>query len=199
MDAESMGTSPEPDEETTRSTTAEGASGTVASRSLPESQPVTSDIPGLSYLHDATSTETVYCEMLSSAAEEIVVFNRPPYAWALPELHPTILELLGRGVPTRALYRRKDLEHAEAATFRKETEAYIEAGLQARVVEEMPAKMLVMDRRAALLAMMDPTSPEEQFPPSLHVEHPGLARSLADVFEQYWAPARPYVAEPVRE
>lgn len=200
MDSESTSTPPQPSEDdfSERGSRAEGASGALLSRSRSKGQPQPA-IPGVSYLPDATSTEQVYCRLLSIAAEEILVFNRPPYAWAMPELHPTILEMLGRGIPTRVLYRRVDLERPEAAGFREETAAYIEAGVQARVVETLPMKLLVMDRRVALLAMMEPAPAEEDFPASMHIEHPGLAKSLADVFERYWATAQPYVAEPVLE
>lgn len=167
----------------------EGAHDSVLSRSGPDDQ---TDIPGISYLRDAASTESVYCELLAAATGEILVFNRPPFAWALPELHPAILQMLGRGISARVLYRRADLQGTGAATFREETGAYIEAGLQARVVEELPTKLVVMDRRAALMAMLEPASSEEDFPPSLHIEHPGLAQSLAAVFEHYWATAAPY-------
>lgn len=165
-----------------------GAQGAVLSRSQAQAP----EIPGLSHLGDAASTESAYCDLLGAAAEEILVFNRPPYAWSLPELHPAILEMLGRGISTRVLYQRAELEGPGAATFRGETEAYIEAGVDARVVEVLPTKLVVMDRRAALVAMLEPGSPAGSFPASLHIDHPGLAQSLAEVFEQYWSAAAPY-------
>ena len=168
----------------------------LLSELVPEGPAPAPELSDVHYVSGATPTDAVYLDLLATATTEILVFNRPPFAWASPDVHPAIMDMLGRGISTRVLYRSGDMEGPEAAAARDGAEAYITAGVEARVVDELPTKLAVMDRRAALLAMLDPVSPEETFPPSLHVEHAGLAQSLAGVFDHYWAAAQPYEARP---
>lgn len=59
------------------------------------------------------------------------------------------------------------------------------------MVDELPVKMAMADRRAALFALADPVLREVGFPMNLRVEHAGYAAFQADAFAHRWATARP--------
>lgn len=58
-------------------------------------------------------------------------------------------------------------------------------GVQARLVDELTIKLVVVDRQSALFAMPDLTS-ESVFPTNLVVEHPGFVAMQVRAFEAVW-------------
>lgn len=65
------------------------------------------------------------------------------------------------------------------------------SGVRGAVVDELPIKLAVADRRVALLAMIDPVLPDIGVPTTLFVEHPGFATVQAEAFKRLWETARP--------
>ena len=133
---------------------------------------------------------------------EVLVLNRAPYSGAAEkakadrsfvealgrdEVNPAVLEALARGVSIRVLYEAASWEDPEAESFRASMAAYHRAGVQGRVVDELPMKMVTADRRATLFALADPVLREVGFPMNLLVEHEGYAAFVADAFEFRWA------------
>jgi hypothetical protein len=72
--------------------------------------------------------------------------------------------------------------------------SYHSMGVQARLVGELPVKLVVVDHQVTLLGMDDPGSPEAGYPIFLFVEHAGYAALSADAFEQRWASGIPVEA-----
>ena len=72
--------------------------------------------------------------------------------------------------------------------FRSGHAAYHRAGVQARLVEALPIKMAIADRRVALIGMRGPLEAvdERTFPTNLLIEDPGMADVLASSFEYLW-------------
>ena len=62
--------------------------------------------------------------------------------------------------------------------------AFVAAGERARVVDELPLKLVVIDERVSLFTM-DPVAGANDLTIML-VEHPGFARLLKLAFEQVW-------------
>lgn len=141
-----------------------------------------------------TETAKAYDALLASARDEVLVFNRPPYGQATFEPSVDVATLLGREVTIRVLYRAVDVEGPEVAEARVEVDAYVSMGVEVRTADDLPTKLAVIDRRAVLVAMMDPSSTEGRFPPSLHVVEAGFAASQGAVFDHYWHNSRPYEA-----
>lgn len=138
-------------------------------------------------------TARVYYRMLRSATEEVLVFNRAPYGAILDQPSDVVvLDLLERGVKARVLYRRLELEDPES---RVEAEVYLRAGVEARITDELPTKLVVADRRSVLVAIMEPDDRSDSdavFPVSQYVDHSGFAAPWAEVFERYWSTSTPY-------
>ena len=154
----------------------------VMAKSLPEGEPV-----AVSFVHmvpDPAEVQATYERLLATAQLELMMFTRPPYATAPGPPKPAVLEMLERGVSARVLYESGKIT-------RPEFPAYHKAGVQARVVDELPVKLVVVDRRAVLIWMMDPLLREDAYPTTMLVEHEGFARFAADAFEHEWERARP--------
>jgi len=148
-------------------------------------------LPYVQVIHDPSRVQRLYLEMLASAREEVLVFNRPPYS--LPREAPDRLVMsTARRVSTRVLYQSVQVDDPDGDLWRQEMETYHAAGAEARVVDELPLKLAIVDRRLALLTIDDPTMPNVGFPTTLLVEHPAFAAVQADSFELRWATAHPY-------
>jgi sugar-specific transcriptional regulator TrmB len=152
----------------------------------------TAALPYVNLVHGTARVKALYERLLSQAQEEVLVFNRPPYTWAPGQPNPVVLETLARDVQTRVLYQAAQLEDSGAETFRREMDAYHQAGVQGRVVDELPVKLAVFDRRESLLVIPDPVLPDVRYPTTVLVEHAGFAATQAAAFEHFWAEARPY-------
>ncbi len=154
---------------------------------VPESTPAT--LAHLQLVRGAQAIEKAYERMLASVQRELIVFNRPPYGLESTTISQRVLETLARGVDTRVLYRAVELEAPGADGFRQETAAYIRLGVSAGLVDDLPLKLAVADRRVALVTLVS-VEDEGGFPTSLLVENPGFAEAMAAAFEHYWTTAR---------
>jgi HTH-type transcriptional regulator, sugar sensing transcriptional regulator len=144
-----------------------------------------SETDPLSYIEVLRESAVIakrFGELEASAQREILVFTKPPYA-VPPAENVEGLELLSRGVVARSVYERSVYEDPAvvAAVHR-----FVEAGEQARVVDELPLKLVLIDERVALFTMEDPVAGSTELT-IMVVEHPGLARLLKLAFEHAWA------------
>lgn len=165
-----------------------------------------SAVPYLQIISTAAHARSLYDRLLAQAEQEVLVLNRPPYSAATErnkndrsfaeasgrdEVNTAVLDALDRGVSIRVLYEAASWEDPDAESFRSSMGAYHRAGVQGRVVDQLPMKLVMADRRVTLFALADPMLREVGFPMNLLVEHAGYAAYQADAFEQRWASARP--------
>lgn len=161
---------------------------TALSRLVPDAPAAA--IPNAQIVRGAAQVRRIYERLLREAHSEVLVFNRPPYTWAPGRTNAVVLETLKRGVKARVVYQRVELEGPDADGFRDETTAYLKAGVKARVVDELPIKLVIVDRESVLFAMPDPFS-DSAFPTNLVVEHPGFVAMQVHGFEAVWNNAEP--------
>jgi sugar-specific transcriptional regulator TrmB len=128
-----------------------------------------------------------FAELEASAEREILVFTKPPYALE-PAENIEGLRLLERKIVARSVYERSILDHPEHA---EAVRGFITAGEQARVVDELPLKLVVIDERIAIFTMEDPVAGEPVLTIMI-VEHAALARLLKLAFEAVWARGAPF-------
>lgn len=150
---------------------------------VPERSPAS--MADVHLVRGAAQCERTYEQLLADARVEVMVFNRPPYGLGTTMLSQCIMDMLGRGVDTRVLYRARELESPGAEVFRSETARYVGLGVNAGVVDDLPLKMAVIDRRLALVTLVGPGD-ADGFPSSILVENEGFALALAGTFEHYW-------------
>ncbi|MEV0430906.1 helix-turn-helix domain-containing protein [Micromonospora sp. NPDC050495] len=126
-----------------------------------------------------------------TSTTEVLIIDTPPYANEHLD-NPLERQLLIEGVTTyRCLYDRTALE---VPGKYKEIGAMIAAGEVARVIPGMPLKMVIGDRRIAML----PLETAPQAITAAAVIHPSsLLDSLHLLFETLWHQAAPLVPGPV--
>ncbi len=147
--------------------------------------------PYVHVIQGASQVSSIYDRLLAEVQDELLVFNRAPYSFPPDRVNNAVLEAMGRGVACRVLYEGPAWEAQEFEGFRDAMAVYHDAGVQGRLVEALPIKLALADRKLALLAMTDPVLPDIGFPTTLLVEHPGFASLQAEAFERLWETAKP--------
>lgn len=132
----------------------------------------------------------IYEETLPSTRDEILVFNRGPYPADLA-VHEGIIDALARGVKARAVWQKSELA-GRAAAVREIADAYDAAGVEQRVIDELPISLAILDQTLALMALPGEEGGDIAYPTAAVCRHPGLAQVLAAGFQQYWDKATPY-------
>jgi len=120
-------------------------------------------------------------ELQAGAQRELLIFTKPPYA-VEPGENLEGLELLGRGVQARSLYERTVYDNPAVAEV---VRSFVAAGEQARVVDQLPLKLVIIDERVTLFTMEDPVAGSTDLTITI-VEHPSLARLHKLAFERAW-------------
>jgi HTH-type transcriptional regulator, sugar sensing transcriptional regulator len=120
-------------------------------------------------------------ELQAGAQSELLIFTKPPYA-VEPGENTEGLELLSRGVAARSVYERSVYDDPAVVDA---VRRFVEAGEQARVVDHLPLKLVVIDERVAVFTMEDPVAGTTDLTIMI-VEHPGFAGLLKLAFENAW-------------
>ncbi|EFG65022.1 regulatory protein [Streptomyces sp. SPB074] len=89
----------------------------------------------------------------------------------------------GTGVRMRTLYHHTARHHPSTLAYVERT---MPEGIEFRTMEQLPERLIIVDRRAAFI----PISDDRKI--ALKIEHPGLVGYLAGVFDQFWSLARPW-------
>jgi HTH-type transcriptional regulator, sugar sensing transcriptional regulator len=138
-------------------------------------------------LRDPSAIAKRFAEAEASVQQEILVFTKPPYAIE-PAKNVEGLDLLRRNIEARGVYERSIYDDpAHSAAVRE----FVAAGEQARVVDELPLKLIVIDERVAMFTMEDPVAGKTDMTIMI-VEHAALARLLKLAFEAVWAAGDPF-------
>ena len=125
---------------------------------------------------------------LEAAAErEILVFTKPPYAIP-PAQNVAGLELLERSIDARSVYERSIYDDAAQA---ESVRSFVAAGEHARVVDELPLKLVVIDERVAMFTLEDPVAGAGGLTIMI-VEHAAVALVLKQAFDAVWASGDPF-------
>jgi DNA-binding CsgD family transcriptional regulator len=135
-----------------------------------------------------------FVHLEATAQREILVFDRPPYV--LPPGHATQraaeLELLARGVSVRCVYDRSCLDDSGGADL---LTSLSRAGEQIRLAADLPVKVAIFDRAAALL----PLSEESGDDRVVIIRRSTMLTVLVAFFEHVWRAAVPFLLpEPAR-
>lgn len=134
---------------------------------------------------DAGAVAGWYVRLQHQAQEELVIFDRPPYVSG--PLEPLEAVIIGRGVSWRAVYTADSFSREGSW---EETARLAEQGEQARIVPALPLKLVISDRKIALVSLnLDGISHD-----ALVTESAPLVELLCQVFEGYWSRALPLTA-----
>ncbi len=134
-------------------------------------------------------------KLFSQAKEEILVFTKPPFTGPqekLEEQHDKEIKNLAirKNLIWKSIYEIP--ENVEEKRWTLESiERTVKAGEQAKVLEELPMKMIICDSRIVVYALEDPVSKEISLTTQI-IEHRSLAKSLRILFETLWEKAKDY-------
>ena len=134
-----------------------------------------------------------FMQLVGSAKEEILVFSKGPYSGPQEKIEEQIdqeKDVLKHGISGRCIYEIPTDED-EKKWFFKLVEQAVNAGEEARVIDELPMKLAVFDTRIVLLALEDPISRRPSFTTQV-IEHRSLAKGLTILFETLWAQAEDF-------
>jgi DNA-binding NarL/FixJ family response regulator len=127
--------------------------------------------------------------LVASAEREILAFDAPPYVSPTSAPSPSERDALARGVSVRAAYATEVLAIPERAETLREM---VRLGEQAHVLPRVPTKLIVVDRREAILPLTG--SDAGQRTTAAYVRRSGLSDALVELFEAHWAMSTPVFA-----
>jgi HTH-type transcriptional regulator, sugar sensing transcriptional regulator len=131
-------------------------------------------------LRDRRAINERFGELEAGIKNEILVFTKPPYATPVHE-HEEGLEVVQTHV-ARSMY---EFTAFDDARFAEGVRRYIEAGEDARFVEELPLKLVIIDEQIVMFGIEDPVAGSSILT-MIVVDHPSLARLLKIAFEAVW-------------
>jgi len=131
-------------------------------------------------LRDRAAINERFGELQDGIQDEILVFTKPPYATPAQEN----LE----GLEVSRTHRAKSVYEFSALdddAFAEGVRRFIEAGEEARFVERLPLKLVIIDETVVMFGMEDPVAGESELT-IVVVEHRALAGVLKIAFEAVW-------------
>lgn len=131
-------------------------------------------------LRDRRAINQRFGELQAGIEHEILVFTKPPYATP-PEENVEGLEV----TQSHDVYAVYELSIFDDPVNVEGVRRFVEAGEQARFVEELPLKLVIIDERIVLFGMEDPVAAGPDLT-MLVVEHPALAKVLRIAFMYVW-------------
>ena len=134
-------------------------------------------------LRDAGAINERFAELQAGVQREILVFTKAPYA-TQPQENIEGLEV-SRSHRARSVY---EMSAFDDPAFIAGVERFIEAGEEARFVDELPLKLVIIDETIVMFGMRDPVGSGAGGDLTIMVvEHPSLAKVLKTSFESTWA------------
>ena len=132
-------------------------------------------------LRDRAAINERFVELQAGIQQEILVFTKPPYATPAQENVEGLV--VTRRFRARSVYEYSALDDpAFAAGVRR----FVEEGEEARFVEELPLKLVIIDEAIVMFGMEDPVAGRSDLTLAV-VEHHALAALLKIAFEAVWA------------
>ena len=131
-------------------------------------------------LRDAGAINERFAALQASVKREILVFTKPPYATP-PQENLEGLEVT-RTHTARSVYEMSAFEDSNVIGGIR---SFIEAGEEARFVDELPLKLVIIDETIVMFGMQDPVGAGRNLT-IMVVEHPSLAKVLKTSFVATW-------------
>jgi HTH-type transcriptional regulator, sugar sensing transcriptional regulator len=131
-------------------------------------------------LRDRGAINERFAELQSGVKDEILVFTKPPYATP-PQENIEGIEVT-RSHVARSVYEFSIFD--DRATT-EGVRQFIDAGEEARFVETVPLKLVIIDEAIVMFGMQDPVAGPSELT-IMVVEHPALATTLKISFQAVW-------------
>ena len=143
----------------------------------------------LNYIEVLTDKEQIkekWLNIQNNTKKELLVFSKPPYSGNLIDNVEDETDIIKNNVIVRGIYEYKDLDSEEISNLIKMIEIFQKIGEEARVIKELPMKLVISDDSYTMLALNDKITLKQSIT-SMVVNHPVYAMAHKEVFEVYWA------------
>jgi sugar-specific transcriptional regulator TrmB/DNA-binding CsgD family transcriptional regulator len=138
----------------------------------------------------ASATRHRFTQLLAGARREVLLFApESPVAVAREAADSLEQEALARGVTYRTVISVAALERPGTL---QDAQRSLNAGMQVRVADRIPMRMIVCDGADAMVPLS--AIGQHDQPDALIVHGTGVVEALTLLFEQYWSRARPLPA-----
>jgi sugar-specific transcriptional regulator TrmB len=131
-------------------------------------------------LRDRGAINERFAELQAAVKREILVFTKPPYATP-PQENLEGIEVT-RSHVARSVYEYSVFDDPDTT---EGVRRFIEAGEEARFVEQVPLKLVIIDEAIVMFGMQDPVGGGAELT-IMVVEHPALASTLKLAFGSVW-------------
>jgi sugar-specific transcriptional regulator TrmB len=132
-------------------------------------------------LRDRSAINERFGELQAGIREEILVFTKPPYATPAQENVEGLT--VSQKHRARSVYEFSALDDA---AFAAGVRRFIEAGEEARFVEALPLKLVIIDESIVMFGLEDPVAGRSELTLAVF-EHHALAQLLKIAFDAVWA------------
>jgi len=138
-------------------------------------------------LNDNSLIHKKYVSLVDKTNHELLTFNKGPYACdtteKVEEQNDETHDLLKRGGVSKGLYEQRELE--QYSWLYEEEKQLTNHGHQARIVDDLPVKMIVFDEKAVMFALNEPMSLSLKLT-MISVEHNDIAKACKMLFNNVW-------------
>ncbi|WP_186525968.1 TrmB family transcriptional regulator [Leekyejoonella antrihumi] len=146
-------------------------------------------------LRDTSVLSARFHDLQISATTSMLVMSKPPYVATDNAIGlDATRRIAAGGGEVRCCYESSLLENEKMV---KETVEFVAAGEDARIVDDIPLKMVLVDHSRALFSLTDPVA-GALTSTNILVEHPELTAALTLAFDTVFAKGRPLL-EAARE
>lgn len=142
-----------------------------------QGQTQTDPLEYIEVLRDRGAINERFAEIQRSVKDEILVFTKPPYATTPQENI--------EGIEVTETHRARSVYEASVFDDPATIEGVRRFGEDARFVEHLPLKLVIIDEQIVMFGMEDPVADSDALTIVI-VEHPSLARVLKVAFTTTW-------------
>ncbi len=146
-------------------------------------------------LRDKGQIHKKWISFQNEAKQEILAFTKGPYTAPFTKDMNEEIDTLKRKVNIRSIYEYKDVIKEELV---KVISFWVSSGEEARIIKELPMKMVIFDERITMFALNDPVSLKPSIT-TMIITHPGFAKAQKYMFESIWEKAMPFEEFKIKE
>jgi sugar-specific transcriptional regulator TrmB len=127
-----------------------------------------------------------WLKLEANTKKELLIFTKSPYTGSLEDNIEDQNAITSRKVKVKSIYESKDVNsRKDKEEFVRIIESYVSTGEEARIIKQLPMKLVISDESVTMFALNDPVSLQESIT-TLIVNHPSFAIALKNVFNSYW-------------
>jgi len=145
-------------------------------------------------MKDKVKIHRRYTNSVRSTKREMLTFNRGPYASDNPERlaeqEDEETKLLKRGGVTKNIYEFKEFK--EVDWLLESVKKTVRFGQEARVVDNLPIKMLIFDDEKVMFPLEQPIDVSNDLT-MIYIEHKQLANACRILFNHMWDQGKDFV------